>query len=263
VIKPNPIPSTPGVYCLWNKISNKVYVGSAKNLNARINRHFYSHCQNPHLKRSIKKHGKENFSVTWYETEDLFQEEQRLLDYVFTLGPGATFNVAVKAGGNPGGTIERQRELCEAGGGSKSVPLFLICTKTSLITKIESASEGARLGFGSHGNLSNFSKPNSLKRVKTCLVAKSVAEAKAKLEAWLFIPGNNPIVLKLPEGTKQSTLWKLANVNKSNFSSMYRKVLSPSTGEPLIQAMQSKLDFSWYGTEVKTGDWFRCTKSSD
>jgi group I intron endonuclease len=256
------IPKTPGVYCIWNKINDRVYVGSAKDLKARISKHFSSSCQNPHLKSSIKKHGKENFSVTWHETGDLFQEEQRLLDYVFTLGPDIAFNVAVKAGGNPGGTKERQRELSEAGGSFKRVPLFLICTKTGLITKIESSCEGERLGLGLGRNFSNFSKSDCLYRVKTCLVARSEAEAKAKLEAWLLIPGNNPTVLKLPEGTKQSTLYKLANVNYSNFSQMYREVLNPSTGEPRRFSMQSKADFNWYGTEVEQGSWFRCTKAS-
>jgi len=156
------------------------------------------------------------------------------------------------------------RELSEAGGSTLRVPLFLICTKTGLITKIESSYEGKRMGLGARCSLSSFSKPSCLNRVKTCLVARSEAEAKAKLEAWQLIPGNdtidNPTVLKLPEGTKQSTLYKLANVNYSNFSQMYREVLRPSTGEPLRFAMQSKADFTWYGTEVKAGDWFRCTK---
>jgi len=159
-----------------------------------------------------------------------------------------------------GKSREELRELCEACGGRKSVPLFLICTKTGLITKIESSCEGERLGFGFGTNLSKYSKPDCLIRVKTCLVAKSEAEAKAKLEAWLLIPGNNPIILELPKGTKQSALYKLADVNDSTFSQMYREVLRPSTGEPLRFAMQSKADFTWYGTEVKAGDWFRCTK---
>jgi hypothetical protein len=261
------IPNTPGVYCVWNKINNKVYVGSAKDLNARISKHFSSQCDRLKLKKEITDYGEENFSVTWHETEDLFPEEQKLLDFVFTLEPELRLNIARKAGGNPGGTIEGQRELCEAGGASKRVPLFLICTKTGLTTKIESACEGERLGLGRGPHLSNFSKPDCLKRAKTYLVARSEAEAKAKLEAWLLIPGsdtiNNPIILKLPEGAKQSALWKLADVNGGNFSQMHREVLNPSTGEPLIQAMQSKADFSWYGTEVEQGSWFKCTKASE
>jgi len=161
-----------------------------------------------------------------------------------------------------GKSREELRELSEAGGSPKAVPLFLICTKTGLTTKIESACEGERLGLGSQQHLSNYSKPNCLNRVKTCLVARSEAEAKAKLEAWQLIPGNNPIILKVPEGIKQSTLWKLADVNKGNFSQMYREALNPSTGEPRYYAMQSKADFNWHGTEVKAGDWFRCTNTS-
>jgi group I intron endonuclease len=57
------IPETPGVYCVWNKINNKVYVGSAKNLNARTNQHFSSRCQNLGLKKEIKDYGEENHSA--------------------------------------------------------------------------------------------------------------------------------------------------------------------------------------------------------
>ncbi len=176
------IPSKPGIYCLWNKTTDFVYVGSSKNLRERINKHFSSRCQNPHLKSSIKKHGEENFSISWYETEDFIEEEQKLLDFVFNPhNKIKTYNVAVKVSGNLGGSIERHRELClkgksreelrelclkgksrkewrelclkgksrkewrelsEAGGASKRIPLYLIDTKTQLITKIDSSCEG-------------------------------------------------------------------------------------------------------------------------
>lgn len=248
----------PGVYCLWNKITNQIYVGSSVNIQKRIKQHFSSQCQNPHLKSSIKKYGKDNFSITWFETNNFIAEEQKLLDYVFS-NKIPSFNVAVKAGGGLlGGSIESQRFLSEAGGSSQRVPLFLICTKTKVLTWIESGCEGERLGLGPPCSLSNYSKPNCLKRVKTCLVARSEAEALKKFKAWLLIPENNPIVLKLPPGVKQSTLYKLANVHSGNFSQMYNKVLNPSSGEPLCSAMQSKANFNWYGTEVKAGDWFSC-----
>lgn len=273
----NNIPSTPGVYRLWNKITNKIYIGSAKNLGKRIPRRFSSRCQNPHLKHSIKKYGKDNFSITWFETNDFLEEEQTLLDYVFE-NKIPTFNVSRKAGGGLlGGSIEGHkalslkgksraelRLLSEASGSKKRVPLFLIDAETGFITRIDSSCEGERLGFGLRQQLSQYSKLNCLKRVKTCLVAQSKSEAKSKLEAWLLAPGNNtidnPVVLTLGESDSQSTLWKLANVNHSNFSQMYRKVINPSSGKPLYFSMQSKSDFSWYGTEIKTGDWFRCTK---
>ena len=265
------IPSTPGVppaatgiYCLWNKITNQIYIGSSANLQKRIKQHFSSRCHNPYLKNSIKKYGKDNFSITWFKTNDFIAEEQKLLDYIFD-NKIPSFNVAVKAGGNPGGSIEGQRLLCEAGGSYPRVPLFLINTKTKVLTPIESSYEGVRLGFGPQNHLSNYSKLNCLKRVKGCLVAKSEAEALEKLEAWLLSLGNNtidkPIVLTLRESDSRSTLYKLANVNRSTFSKMFRKILNPSTGKPRCSAMQSKSDFNWYGTEVKTGDWFICTRA--
>ena len=273
------LPPTSGVYCLWNKITNQIYVGSAQDLSKRIPKHFNSKCHNVYLKRSIKKYGENNFSITWIETGDDFQKiEQMLIDFVFTLESTLRFNIARKAGGNPGGSIEGQRALClkgksreelrleaEAGGSPKQVPLFLIDTETSFITRIESSCEGERLGFGLQQQFSNYSKPNCLNRVKTCLVAKSESEAMKKFEAWLQTPGNttidNPIVLALGKSDSQSALYKLANVNQGNFSQMYREAINPSTGEPLRFSMQSKADFNWYGTEVKAGDWFRCVKS--
>lgn len=270
----NNLPSSSGVYCLWNKITNQIYVGSTTNLSARIKTHFSPKCHNSYLKRSIKKYGKENFSITWFETDDFIAEEQNLLDYIFENNI-PTFNVAVKAGGNPGGSIEGQRLLClkgkskeelrllsEAGGGPKAVPLFLIDTETKALTRIESGCEGERLGLGLGRHLSSYSKPNCLNRVKTYLVARAEAEVKSKLEAWLLIPGNNPIVLELPVGVKQSALYKLANVHHGHFSQMWNQVPNPSSGKPLISAMQSKKDFNWYGTEIKAGDWFRCTKTN-
>ena len=94
------IPNASGVYCLWNKTTNQIYVGSAKNLKTRIKQHFSSQCQNSDLKQGIKNYGKENFSITWVETGDDFQKiEQTLIDFAFTLEPGSRFNIARKAGG--------------------------------------------------------------------------------------------------------------------------------------------------------------------
>lgn len=273
------IPSTPGVYCLWNKITNQIYIGSAKDLNTRIKKHFSSQCQNPHLRRSIKKYREENFSITWLETGDNFlEEEQRLLDYVFN-NSIPTFNVAVKAGGGKilsdysghralslkGKSREEWRALSEVGKSSKAVPLFLINTETGFITRIDSSYEGERLKLGFGTNLSSFSKLDCLNRVKSCLVARSESEAKSKLEAWLQISGNdtidNPIVLTLGKSDSQSMLCRLANVYVNNFSPMYNEVITPGTGKPRRFSLQSKSDFVWYGTEVKAGDWFRCTKA--
>ena len=263
------IPSTPGVYCLWNKITNQIYVGSAKDLNKRISQHFSSKCHNLRLKRSIKKYGEENFSITWLETGDDFQKiEQTLIDFAFTLEPNLRFNIAIKAGGGKVlSDYSGQKTLSEAGGGFKAVPMFLIDTETGFITLIKSGYEGERLGFGSHTNLSSYSKLNCLNRVKTCLVARSESEAKSKLEAWLKISGNptvdNPIILTLGKSDTQSALWKLANVNQGRFSQMFNEVINLNTGSPRRFSMQSKSDFIWYGTEVKARDWFRCTKTKN
>ena len=62
-----------GIYCIWNTINNKIYVGSSENYLA---------------------------------------EEQRLLDYIFANNI-PKYNVAVKAGGGLlGGTKEQHIKLC-------------------------------------------------------------------------------------------------------------------------------------------------------
>lgn len=54
-----------GIYCIKNKITNKVYVGSSTNIKRRRNFHFNSLNKNKHhsikLQRTYEKYGKENF----------------------------------------------------------------------------------------------------------------------------------------------------------------------------------------------------------
>jgi len=55
-----------GIYCIKNTINNKVYIGSAKNLKHRINKHKYdlknNKHYNKHLQSSWNKYGEESFS---------------------------------------------------------------------------------------------------------------------------------------------------------------------------------------------------------
>lgn len=56
-----------GVYCIKNKVNDKIYIGSSRNMYTRIRRHVNdlrrnAH-QNNHLQRSYLKYGEENFQV--------------------------------------------------------------------------------------------------------------------------------------------------------------------------------------------------------
>lgn len=87
----------PGIYCFWNIINNKIYVGSTQDLDTRIKQHF-KNCHNLQLKRAIKKYSIENFRVITWETEKYKEEEQKILDYIFS-NKLAKYNVSISASG--------------------------------------------------------------------------------------------------------------------------------------------------------------------
>lgn len=73
-----------GIYLIWNKISNKEYVGSSKNLYDRIHSHVHllkrnTH-HNKHLQSSFNKYGMDNFEYKILEfcnEEIRFEVEQK------------------------------------------------------------------------------------------------------------------------------------------------------------------------------------------
>lgn len=80
IIKLSKIPTTGGIYCFKNKVNNKIYIGSAKNLrkrlvqhlsNLRLNKHHSIHFQN-----AWNKYGEENFD---YEVIELIEDVSILL----------------------------------------------------------------------------------------------------------------------------------------------------------------------------------------
>lgn len=75
-----------GIYCLRNKINNKVYIGSAKNLHIRKNAHFNNLRKNKHenkrLQNSWNTYGKDNFEyfiLCYIENE----VELRHIEYLY------------------------------------------------------------------------------------------------------------------------------------------------------------------------------------
>ncbi|MEQ8172689.1 MAG: GIY-YIG nuclease family protein, partial [Candidatus Eremiobacterota bacterium] len=54
-----------GIYCIINRVNQKIYIGSAKNLKDREKQHFSLLKNNKHvnkyLQNSYNKHGYENF----------------------------------------------------------------------------------------------------------------------------------------------------------------------------------------------------------
>jgi hypothetical protein len=67
------IPNKPGVYLLKNRITNKIYIGKAKNLRIRIKNHAYSindFSKNSYISKSIKKYGWDKFDIVILDVYD-------------------------------------------------------------------------------------------------------------------------------------------------------------------------------------------------
>jgi group I intron endonuclease len=100
------------IYKLVNIINNKVYVGSAVDLDKRINEHFYKLGMNKHensyLQRSYNKYGKENFKwevIEYVKDKNmLIEREQYWIDKLqpyrkdigYNLSPSANSNLGFK-----------------------------------------------------------------------------------------------------------------------------------------------------------------------
>lgn len=93
---------TCGVYSIVNKVTNKVYIGSSKNIEKRLYEHMRllkNKCHpNIKLSRSAKKHGLESFSSNVElicDIENLLMYEQLLIDFYDSAFSG--YNVNKKA----------------------------------------------------------------------------------------------------------------------------------------------------------------------
>ena len=62
-----------GIYCLFNTINNKVYIGQSNKIRYRINQHFKSIDDLP-IHRAIRKYGTISFKIFILE---IFEEENR------------------------------------------------------------------------------------------------------------------------------------------------------------------------------------------
>lgn len=114
-----------GVYIIKNKVSGKVYVGSAVNIERRWRDHKYllrkSKHHSPHLQSSWDKHGEENFEFIVIEpvknSLHLVAVEQTFLDYYKSYDPEKGYNVCRTAGSPMLGKThseETKRKMSEA-----------------------------------------------------------------------------------------------------------------------------------------------------
>ena len=140
-------PKLPGVYCFKNSINNKVYIGSAQCLSARINNHINNRNSNPHLQNAIKKHGLKVFNIAYVTTKthaEALMQEQLILDYLFQ-NDVPKYNLSLSAtGGKTLADYSNHAKISEKGGGSNSKVRFALEVKDpSSIYSFKSSYEAA------------------------------------------------------------------------------------------------------------------------
>jgi GIY-YIG catalytic domain len=168
-------PTQPGVYCFWNKVSNKIYVGSALCLNKRIKKHLSKSCTNQHLQNAIKYYGIDSFCITYYILESFkaaLYFEQMLLNFIFTKNIEC-YNISKIATGVLLKNYNIHQSFCEAGGGSKAkIRYALEVNNPDIIHTFKSSVEAA-----------NFTKVPSGKVSYSCSIAKPYNSESGR---WLF-----------------------------------------------------------------------------
>jgi group I intron endonuclease len=143
----------PRVYCFWNKINNKVYVGSAQDLEVRINQHLKSKSSGPHLQSAIKKYGIAAFHISQVTTgthTDALNLEQMCLDYLFGRDK-LKYNLADKVGGGCIGSKENHRELSLKG--RTKAEYRELCLRGALLLSVASITLAANVLKVSRANL--------------------------------------------------------------------------------------------------------------
>ena len=107
------------IYCIRNKVTDKVYIGSAMNFKVRKSQHLSSLRKNKHhsihLQRSWNKYGGEAFEFSVLEKiedkENLIQEEQKWMDYYCSYNEYKGYNISPTAGNSSG--VKRTKEFCD------------------------------------------------------------------------------------------------------------------------------------------------------
>lgn len=95
-----------GIYCIFNKLSSKLYIGSALNMSKRLYTHSQQLADNKHhsilLQRAYNKYGKENFEIFILEKvkdkSKLLEREQFWLDLNKSYDPELGYNLSPTAG---------------------------------------------------------------------------------------------------------------------------------------------------------------------
>lgn len=93
-----------GIYCIKNKINNKVYIGSSQQIQYRLMGHLYylknQKHQNRHLQRAFNKYSENNFEFIILEKVNknkLIEREQYWIDYYDSANRNKGYNITPKS----------------------------------------------------------------------------------------------------------------------------------------------------------------------
>jgi predicted GIY-YIG superfamily endonuclease len=139
-------PNQPGIYCFYNLVSNKLYVGSAKNLQTRIKHHLRNKSSNKLLQSSIKHHGIENFSINYWvlnSHKEALAEEQNWLDWIFN-NHIKTFNLYTSVKNPVLTDYSNHQAISEAGGSSKAKKVYVLNITTEKILSFSSGVKASK-----------------------------------------------------------------------------------------------------------------------
>jgi len=164
-----------GIYCITNKINEKIYIGSTRDFEIRWQRHYAPNSKCVKLRNSIQKHGIENFQMEVLEQIDiagmsredshklLLEREQEHLD---TLQPfdETGYNIQRKANGSYG--TPHTKEYIESVTGGNGP-----CAKS--VIKYDKKGN-AIYEYGSIQEAAKNNHPASVKRIVECCTERAI-----------------------------------------------------------------------------------------
>lgn len=191
-------PKAPGIYCIRNAVSGRVYVGSAIALATRLIVHEVALRAGKHhsirLQRSWAKHGAGAFAFTVLElVEDvagLLDREQHWIDRLDAASPKLGFNVLPKAG-SPLGTTHTEETRQKISAANKGKPKSAETrARQSAAAKARLASDEARQRLSDQLK-AGWAKPGANERLRAAQSRpENMASKLAGIAAWHSVPGN-------------------------------------------------------------------------
>lgn len=164
-----------GIYCIFNIVNNKVYIGSSSNLYRRCKQHLSelknNKHPNKHLQRAFLKYGKENFSfnvIEYVDLDFLIISEQFWIDEFTAYDSKYGYNNRRKAESNLGfHHSEKTKQLISLHGGKSQLGKHRseeTKRKLSLANKGKKLSKETKIKIGEASKNRVFTEETTLKK---------------------------------------------------------------------------------------------------